>query len=144
MISSLRKSHPERFELHVASRAFLRIFTDAANHIPRHRRTGYASLIGLSSAVISTHLQLLFSTCRRTHAARISCSGIHVIGRQSCQPCRETKCCGCPQFTHVASNGSSTLSVRATAVSKYYAKLIVALRLIFRRPWSKSSVRLTV
>lgn len=43
MISSLRKSHPERFELHVASRAFLRIFTDAANHIPRHRRTGFFS-----------------------------------------------------------------------------------------------------
>ena len=39
MIASLKDSHSERFDLYLASRTFLRIFTDAANHIPRHRRT---------------------------------------------------------------------------------------------------------
>ncbi|KAH8084910.1 armadillo-type protein [Cristinia sonorae] len=41
MAASLRDTHPNRLEMSIASRAFLRIFTDAANHIPRHRRTSF-------------------------------------------------------------------------------------------------------
>ncbi|KAK7688534.1 hypothetical protein QCA50_008072 [Cerrena zonata] len=41
MISSLKISNSQHFDLYIASRAFLRIFTDAANHIPRHRRTAF-------------------------------------------------------------------------------------------------------
>ncbi|TFY70773.1 hypothetical protein EVG20_g2223 [Dentipellis fragilis] len=41
MVSSLREKHPDRLDLQIASRDFLRIFTEAANHIPRHRRTHF-------------------------------------------------------------------------------------------------------
>ncbi|KAH9943771.1 hypothetical protein B0H21DRAFT_877669 [Amylocystis lapponica] len=43
MIESLRRSHSERLDLYIASRDFLRIFTDASNHIPRHRRAKFFS-----------------------------------------------------------------------------------------------------
>ncbi|KAL6308934.1 hypothetical protein BKA93DRAFT_724934 [Sparassis latifolia] len=38
MAASLKDVHAERLELYIAAREFLRIFTDASNHIPRHRR----------------------------------------------------------------------------------------------------------
>ncbi|KAJ7178741.1 armadillo-type protein [Mycena crocata] len=41
MVSSLKSAHSERLDLYIASRDFLRVFTDAANHIPRHRRTNF-------------------------------------------------------------------------------------------------------
>jgi U3 small nucleolar RNA-associated protein 10 len=41
MVSSLKTSHSGKMELYIGSRNFLRIFTDAANHIPRHRRTKF-------------------------------------------------------------------------------------------------------
>ncbi|KAJ3530702.1 hypothetical protein NM688_g7673 [Phlebia brevispora] len=41
MVSSLKQTPSSSLDLHIASRAFLRIFTDAANHIPRHRRTNF-------------------------------------------------------------------------------------------------------
>ncbi|KAK0237018.1 armadillo-type protein [Armillaria nabsnona] len=41
MVSSLKRSHSSRMDLHLGSREFLRVFTDAANHIPRHRRTNF-------------------------------------------------------------------------------------------------------
>ncbi|KAK1226193.1 snoRNA-binding rRNA-processing protein utp10 [Marasmius sp. AFHP31] len=41
MVSSLKKTHNIRLDLYIASRDFLRVFTDAANHIPRHRRTNF-------------------------------------------------------------------------------------------------------
>ncbi|KAI0052438.1 hypothetical protein FA95DRAFT_1483564 [Auriscalpium vulgare] len=41
MTSSLKDQHTERFHLQLASRDFLRVFTDAANHVPRHRRTPF-------------------------------------------------------------------------------------------------------
>ncbi|KAJ4481176.1 hypothetical protein J3R30DRAFT_3464943 [Lentinula aciculospora] len=44
MVSSLKQSHPSGgLELHIGARDFLRVFTDAANHIPRHRRTNFFS-----------------------------------------------------------------------------------------------------
>ena len=39
MVSSLKTAHTTPLELRLASKDFLSIFTDAANHIPRHRRT---------------------------------------------------------------------------------------------------------
>ncbi|KAG8978867.1 snoRNA-binding rRNA-processing protein utp10, partial [Tulasnella sp. 427] len=39
MVKSLKKQYDNRLELLVGSRDFLRIFSDAAVHIPRHRRT---------------------------------------------------------------------------------------------------------
>ncbi|GJE92911.1 U3snoRNP10 and BP28CT domain-containing protein [Phanerochaete sordida] len=41
MANSLKTSHGDKLALAIASRSFLRIFTDAANHIPRHRRTHF-------------------------------------------------------------------------------------------------------
>ncbi|KAF9268872.1 hypothetical protein L218DRAFT_536645 [Marasmius fiardii PR-910] len=41
MVSSLKKTNDARLDLYIASRDFLRVFTDAANHIPRHRRTNF-------------------------------------------------------------------------------------------------------
>jgi U3 small nucleolar RNA-associated protein 10 len=41
MVSSLKTRHLDKMDLYIASRDFLRIFTDAANHIPRHRRTKF-------------------------------------------------------------------------------------------------------
>ena len=41
MVNSLKSSHTDKLALAIASRSFLRIFTDAANHIPRHRRTHF-------------------------------------------------------------------------------------------------------
>ena len=38
MVSSLKDAHSQPLDLYIASREFLRVFTDAANHIPRHRR----------------------------------------------------------------------------------------------------------
>ncbi|KAF8966928.1 armadillo-type protein [Flammula alnicola] len=38
MVSSLKENHSQPLDLYVASKEFLRVFTDAANHIPRHRR----------------------------------------------------------------------------------------------------------
>ncbi|KAJ3898549.1 armadillo-type protein [Lentinula edodes] len=44
MVSSLKESHPSGgLDLYIGARDFLRVFTDAANHIPRHRRTNFFS-----------------------------------------------------------------------------------------------------
>ncbi|KAJ3784963.1 armadillo-type protein [Lentinula aff. detonsa] len=44
MVSSLKRSHPSGgLDLYIGARDFLRVFTDAANHIPRHRRTNFFS-----------------------------------------------------------------------------------------------------
>ncbi|KAG9044794.1 snoRNA-binding rRNA-processing protein utp10 [Tulasnella sp. UAMH 9824] len=39
MVKTLKKQHDTRLDLLVGSRDFLRIFSDAAIHVPRHRRT---------------------------------------------------------------------------------------------------------
>lgn len=39
MVSSLKEKHTSREGLLIASKGFLRVFTDATNHVPRHRRT---------------------------------------------------------------------------------------------------------
>lgn len=41
MASSLKDANANILDLYIASRDFLRVFTDAANHIPRHRRNKY-------------------------------------------------------------------------------------------------------
>jgi U3 small nucleolar RNA-associated protein 10 len=39
MVSSLKEKSDSRESLLMASKEFLRVFTDATNHVPRHRRT---------------------------------------------------------------------------------------------------------
>ncbi|KAG1720632.1 hypothetical protein EDB19DRAFT_1775930 [Suillus lakei] len=41
MVSSLKSRHSSGLELYIGAREFLRIFTDASNHIPRHRRQNF-------------------------------------------------------------------------------------------------------
>ena len=41
MVSSLKQAHANKLDLFIASKDFLRVFTDASNHIPRHRRNKY-------------------------------------------------------------------------------------------------------
>ncbi|KAF7307826.1 U3 small nucleolar RNA-associated protein 10 [Mycena kentingensis (nom. inval.)] len=41
MVSSLKASNSARLDLYIASRDFLRVFTDASTHVPRHRRTSF-------------------------------------------------------------------------------------------------------
>ncbi|KAF8515684.1 armadillo-type protein [Hysterangium stoloniferum] len=41
VINSLKHKHPGSLELQKAARDFLRVFTDAATHVPKHRRTHF-------------------------------------------------------------------------------------------------------
>ncbi|KAI6022898.1 hypothetical protein BKA83DRAFT_89928, partial [Pisolithus microcarpus] len=41
MVSSLKEKYSVGLELYLGAREFLRIFTDAANHVPRHRRQNF-------------------------------------------------------------------------------------------------------
>ncbi|KAF8654764.1 hypothetical protein AX16_003419 [Volvariella volvacea WC 439] len=41
VVSSLKRQHQEGVQLYKVSREFLTVFTDAANHVPRHRRTKF-------------------------------------------------------------------------------------------------------
>ncbi|KAF8626030.1 hypothetical protein AX15_005120 [Amanita polypyramis BW_CC] len=43
MVSSLKHTHTNKLDLYIASKDFLRVFTDASNHIPRHRRNNFFS-----------------------------------------------------------------------------------------------------
>ncbi|TFK24886.1 hypothetical protein FA15DRAFT_669091 [Coprinopsis marcescibilis] len=43
MVSALKKSSSDPLQLAIGAKEFLHIFTDAANHIPRHRRTKFFS-----------------------------------------------------------------------------------------------------
>jgi len=52
MVSSLKAKHPNKMTLYTGSRDFLRIFTDAANHIPRHRRTKFVIHFELSRLIL--------------------------------------------------------------------------------------------
>ncbi|KAF9468309.1 hypothetical protein BDZ94DRAFT_1246474 [Collybia nuda] len=48
MVTSLKSVHRQPLDLYVGSKEFLRVFTDAANHIPRHRRSNFfAHLVGV-------------------------------------------------------------------------------------------------
>jgi U3 small nucleolar RNA-associated protein 10 len=48
MVSSLKNIHSDPLSLWSGSKDFLRVFTDAANHIPRHRRTRFVEASRLS------------------------------------------------------------------------------------------------
>ncbi|EIW76657.1 hypothetical protein CONPUDRAFT_168479 [Coniophora puteana RWD-64-598 SS2] len=43
MASSLKDAHEDGLALYIGASDFLRVFTDASNHIPRHRRTSFFS-----------------------------------------------------------------------------------------------------
>lgn len=51
MVSSLKSTNPTGLDLWIASRGFLRLFTDASNHIPRHRRTRFVSSLIIAFVV---------------------------------------------------------------------------------------------
>ncbi len=63
MVSSLKRSHSSRMDLHLGSREFLRVFTDAANHIPRHRRTkfvvSYSRCLSFAEIISSFFIHLV-------------------------------------------------------------------------------------
>lgn len=41
MVGSLKRTHKQPLALYTGSKEFLKVFTDAAHHIPRHRRTKF-------------------------------------------------------------------------------------------------------
>jgi len=83
LVSSLKEQHMTRLDLMIASKDFLRIFTDAANHIPRHRRIRYIiQLIRLHGLLIFI-VQLLHTSCRCSWARRVLGSNLHAHDRQS-------------------------------------------------------------
>jgi len=49
MVSSLRESHCQALDLYFAAKELLRVFTDAAAHIPRHRRNSWVESLLLLS-----------------------------------------------------------------------------------------------
>ena len=61
MTSSLKAKHASSIGLHVALREFLSIFTDAANHIPRHRRIRWVH--GTPVMSLSYRMGVLVSLC---------------------------------------------------------------------------------
>ncbi len=50
MVSSLKEAHGSGMTLYDASREFLRVFVNAANHIPRHRRVKWVSCLSFISS----------------------------------------------------------------------------------------------
>lgn len=46
MVSSLQAKYSKGLELYIGAREFLRIFTDAAHHVPRHRRENFFGHLG--------------------------------------------------------------------------------------------------
>jgi len=53
MVLSLKRAHSHRLDLYIGSRDFLRIFTDAANHIPRHRRTKFVETNRIRNIILT-------------------------------------------------------------------------------------------
>lgn len=51
MVASLKEKHGTGMDLYRAAREFLRVFTSAANHIPRHRRVKCVLSVPLVFAV---------------------------------------------------------------------------------------------
>ncbi|KAF9034474.1 hypothetical protein BDZ89DRAFT_1158021 [Hymenopellis radicata] len=69
MVKSLKHSHTSRMELLLGSREFLRVFSDAANHIPRHRRTNFfvhlVNVLGPEDYLMPVCLLLIEKTANR-------------------------------------------------------------------------------
>jgi U3 small nucleolar RNA-associated protein 10 len=62
VVSSFKSQHLAHLDLYIGSKDFLRIFTDAANHIPRHRRTRFVDF-DLENEVSLNSSQLFFASC---------------------------------------------------------------------------------
>ena len=56
MVSSLKRTYSESLNLYIGSKDFLRVFTDATNHIPRHRRTRCVAALLTTEAEIEQDL----------------------------------------------------------------------------------------
>jgi U3 small nucleolar RNA-associated protein 10 len=67
MVSSLKEKHDSRESLLLASKDFLRVFTDATNHVPRHRRT-------------QSVFYFLMHSCMLTHLIRFFIHLVDVLG----------------------------------------------------------------
>ncbi|KAF8525719.1 armadillo-type protein [Gautieria morchelliformis] len=69
VITSLKAKNPGSLELQIASRDFLRVFTDAATHVPRHRRTKFFShlvdVLGRDEFAVSICLLLVDKVANR-------------------------------------------------------------------------------
>ncbi|KAJ7582775.1 hypothetical protein C8J56DRAFT_230499 [Mycena floridula] len=69
MVSSLRAKYSSRLDLFIGARDFLRVFTDAANHIPRHRRTSFfvhlVDVLGAEDFLAPVCLLLVQKTANR-------------------------------------------------------------------------------
>lgn len=99
MVSSLKGAHSQPLDLYLAAKEFLRVFTDAANHIPRHRRNKYVAFAAIVSCQYSSRAQLLwtFGWCSRLE--RILCSHLHVVIGKIGKPRHPTNISGrCSRF----------------------------------------------
>lgn len=90
MVSSLKRTRSKSLELYLTSRDFLRVFTDASNHVPRHRRIRF---VGKISKIWQNHNlpQLLYSPCRRPRRWWLSSAHMHAPNREGCKPCCSAK-----------------------------------------------------
>lgn len=85
MVSSLKTKHLDSFDLYVGARDFLRIFTDASNHIPRHRRQKCV-LHERNDPLLTLPHQLFRAPHGSPWGTNILDSGLHAPGRQGYQP----------------------------------------------------------
>lgn len=72
MASSLKNANADSLDLHIASRDFLRVFTDAANHIPRYRRNKCARFTYLKLRISDDALLASLSISLRSLERNIS------------------------------------------------------------------------
>jgi len=85
MVSSLKTKHLDGFDLYIGARDFLRVFTDASNHIPRHRRQKCVLLEKNDSLLTLPH-QLFRAPHGSPWGTNILGSSLHAPDRQGYQP----------------------------------------------------------
>jgi hypothetical protein len=85
MVSSLKEKNDSRESLLLASKEFLRVFTDATNHVPRHRRT-QSVLVLYSSLYIDVPEKIFHTPGGRTRPGGVLKRCLHAHcgqGRQA-------------------------------------------------------------
>lgn len=91
MVSSLKDKYTTPLELIIGSTEFVKIFTDAANHIPRHRRTQYVVVFAAPAQSLTEMIvfQFLYPSRGRARRRILPCSDMcshHWQGsEQGCQ-----------------------------------------------------------
>ena len=56
MVTSLKSTHSDRLSLCIGAKDLLRIFADAANHVPRHRRTKCVPILDFVTVWLNHYL----------------------------------------------------------------------------------------